>query len=233
MMIQLTCLAHRGASGHAPGNTLSSICKALDMGCNWVEVDVQRTGDDLAVIHDRRLPEGLAGGGLVTETPWETLRALNVGQGERIPSLREVFDCVDGRAGVNVELKSAGCVAPVAALIREYAERFGMQRFLVSSFNHRWLRMMRETAPDIRVGALIAGLPEELSACAERLGAWSLHSSLEFTNADLVEDAHRRGLRIYVYTVNHHGDIARLRDLGVDGVFTDYPERVLGSRSTT
>lgn len=233
MALRLSCFAHRGASGHAPGNTLSAIRKALDMGSDWIEVDVQRSDDELAVIHDRRLPENVAGGGLVTETPWATLRTLDAGQGERIPALREVFACVAGRAGINVELKSAGCVAPVAALIREYGVRFGMQRFLVSSFDHRWLRAMREMVPEIRLGALIAGVPEDLAACGERLGAWSLHSSLEFTDAELLKDAHERGIRVYVYTVNHVEDIARMRDLGVDGVFTDYPDRVVGTRSTT
>lgn len=221
----LICFAHRGASAQAPENTLKAVRAALALQCDWIEIDVQRAGSELVVIHDRRLMNPAGASRLITDMPFEALRALDAGRGERIPTLREVFDCVSGRAGINVEIKSEGCVEAVASLIREYAPAVGAERFLVSSFNHQWLRQLRDTAPEIPVGALITGIPQDLAACAQRLDARSIHPDIDFVNRELVQDAHRRGLSVFVYTVNLPEDFDLVRELGVDGVFTDRPER--------
>lgn len=229
-MKKLLCIGHRGAAGHAPENTLSSIEKALALGADWIESDVYAVEGKLVVIHDDRLEHTTDGSGYVLEQTLEYLRSLNAGNGEQIPFLSEVFDLVSKRAGINIELKGPGTATPTAALIREYIRHHDWQydQLLVSSFNHHELHTIKQLLPDIRIGALTASIPLNYAAFAEDLGAYSINVSLSFINQEFVDDAHRRNLKVYVYTVNHPEDLLRMKSLGVDGVFTDYPEIVTG-----
>jgi glycerophosphoryl diester phosphodiesterase len=225
------CIAHRGAMGHAPQNTLAAVSKALELGAPWIEIDVYQVDGQLVVFHDDRLDDLTNGCGYITEQSFAYLRSLEVlNSGQGIPTLEEVYVLVDGQAGLNIELKGAGTAAPVCDFINKQlaanAKRT-TEQFLISSFNHRELQQVRQLNPALRLGALHCSLPVDNARFAEQLGAYSLHSSLEFVDQELVDDAHQRGLKVYVYTVNHPDDIARMRQLGVDGVFTNYPERVL------
>jgi len=227
-MSQLLCFGHRGAAGHAPENTLAAVEKAISLGADWVEVDVYAVEGELLVIHDDRLERTTNGVGYVAEQSLEYLRSLDAGNGEKIPFLWEVFEQVNRRAGVNVELKGPGTAAPVALLIDRYAKERGWryEEFLVSSFDHHELRAIKHLQPKLRTGALILALPLEYARFAEALNAYSVHPGIECLDRAFVEDAHRRGLKVFVYTVNRRQDLARVIALGVDGVFTDYPEIV-------
>jgi glycerophosphoryl diester phosphodiesterase len=226
------CFAHRGASGHEPENTLLSIEKAISMGAPWIEVDVFAVEDELVVIHDERLEYRTNGSGYVTEKTLAYLRSLDAGKGQRIPLLREVFDLVGRRAGINVELKGAGTAVPAVKLICEYIARQSCHhdQLILSSFNHQELQIVKHLDPDIRIGALTLGIPRHYAEFAEALQAFSVHAGLAFINRDFVDDAHRRGLKIFVYTVNLPDDLSRVRAMGVDGVFTNFPELVISQR---
>ena len=230
---RLLCFGHRGALAHAPENTLKGVERGVALGADWIEIDVQLCADGRAVvIHDRRLERCTSGRGLVADTPWAALRALDAGDGERIPLLDEVFECVGGRAGLNVEIKGPGAAPEVVRVARRWVARgWPAERLLLSSFDHRQLADVRRLAPELGVGVLLAGVPLDLAACAEALGARSVNLSVDFLDAALIEDARRRALRVYVYTVNELDDIDRCRRLGVDGVFSDYPERVVRGAS--
>ena len=92
-MKKLVCFAHRGASGHEPENTLSAVEKAIELGADWIEVDVHAVKGELIVVHDERLERTTNGGrGYVTEKPLAYLRSLDAGKGQRIPALREILD---------------------------------------------------------------------------------------------------------------------------------------------
>ena len=228
-MSGLVCFAHRGARGHEPENTLRSFAKAIDLGSPWIELDVYPVEGELVVIHDLRLERTTNGTGYVFDSSLEYLRSLDAGKGERIPTLREVIDLVDNRCGVNIELKWHGAAEPVAGVVDTCCRELGWSpdHFLVSSFIHQELVRFRELLPAIRIGALTGELPLTHAAFAETLGAYSVNPTIEFISRDFVEDAHRRGLKVFVYTVDHPEDIAWMQRLGVDGVFTDFPERVL------
>lgn len=229
----MICIGHRGAMGHAPENTLASVEKAIALGAPWVEIDVYHVDGHLMVIHDDRLERTTNGSGYVTGQSYAYLRSLDAGNGEKIPTLDEVFDLVGRRAGINVELKGPGTARPVMELIAERLRQgWSREEILISSFNHRELRIARTIDPGIRIGALIVGLPLANAAFASELGAYSVHPSLEFVDREFVEDAHARGLKVFVFTVNHPEDIARMAALGVDGVFTNYPGRVLRMAET-
>jgi glycerophosphoryl diester phosphodiesterase len=225
---KLFCFGHRGACGHEPENTVRSVRKALELGADGIEVDVHFVDGHLVVIHDDTLQRTTNGHGRVSEKSFAYLRSLDAGLGERIPTLAEIFDAVNRRAVINVELKGPHTAAPVVALISEYVKDRGWRfdDFLVSSFDHAQIREAKQLCHEIRIGALIEKTPRSLAQFAEALGAWSLHVSKHCVTPALLEDAHRRGLKVFVFTINQPREIARMKMLGVDGVFNDFPERV-------
>ncbi len=227
-MNRLLCIGHRGACGHEPENTLRSVRRALDLRADGIEIDVYFVDGELVVIHDAKLERTTNGHGYVARKSFPALRALDAGRGEIIPTLREVFETVNRAAFINIELKGKRTASPVTALIREFVVRHGWryEDFLVSSFNRRELRAVGD--PKIPVGLLLTRPTRLYALSARRVRASAVNPAARFVNARFVEDAHRRGLRVFAYTVNAPAEIARLRRLGVDGVFTDFPERVVG-----
>lgn len=224
----LLCIGHRGAMGHAPENTLASIRKALEFGVSCVEIDVYCVDGQLVVFHDSRLERTTNGTGYLLEQNFTDLRSLDAGDGEKIPTLKEVFEAVHLQAGVNIELKGSDTARPVVEFISKMRDMgWSDDLILISSFDHRELAKIRQLDPRIKVGAMMVGLPVNDAAFAESLGAYSVHLSLEFIDRRFVDDAHSRSLRVFVFTVNHPEDIIKMGELGVDGVFTNYPERVL------
>ncbi|MCX7070856.1 MAG: glycerophosphodiester phosphodiesterase family protein [Gammaproteobacteria bacterium] len=225
-----TVIGHRGARGHAPENTLLAIDTGIALGAPWVEFDVQRhPSGALLVFHDLTLDRTTNGHGFLADQPLAALRALDAGGGQLIPTLQEVLDLVDQRVGVNIELKSAGGTAEaVAAVIRSQVEAgWPVEKFLVSSFHLPELWEFKQLAPEIPVGALLCGVPLDWAGCALELGAATLNLSSEFVDPRLIADAHAHGIKVYVYTVNDPVEMRLLRQMGVDGVFTDYPDRAL------
>ncbi len=220
------CIGHRGAAGHEPENTLRSIRRALELGADGVEIDVRYVDGELIVFHDARLERTTNGRGFVARKRFAELRALDAGKGEQIPTLREVFETVNRRAVINIELKGRRTAGPVEALIGEFVSRHGWEYgdFVVSSFHHVELRAIGNR--QIRIGLLLTRPSRLYSVSARRVRAWSVHPALRYVTARFVEDAHRRGWRVLVYTVNEPAALERMRALGVDGVFTDFPERV-------
>lgn len=225
-MGEFLCIGHRGAAGHEPENTLRSIRCALELGARGIEIDVRWVDGELIVFHDAKLERTTNGRGVVARKKFAELRALDAGKGERIPTLREVFETVDRRAVINIELKGRRTARAVEALIREFVMERGWsyEDFVVSSFMQLELRAIRDR--QIRIGLLLTRPTKLYPLSARRVRAWSVHPALRYATARFVDDAHRRGYRVFVYTVNEPADIARMRALGVDGVFTDFPERV-------
>lgn len=223
-------IGHRGAAGHAPENTLLSFDTAIRLGAQMVEFDVQRhPSGALLVIHDLRLDRTTNGRGRVADSALDYIRSLDAGGGQQVPTLEETLDLIDARVAVNVELKIAdGTADAVAAVLRKYiADGWPAEQFLVSSFHLPELENFRAAAPEIPVGVLLGGVPLDWAAAASELEAQSLNLSGEFVDPQLLADARARGLKVYVYTVNERAEMERLRRLGIDGVFTDYPERAL------
>lgn len=224
---EFTVLAHRGARGHAPENTFAAFDKALELGAKWLELDVQLHDGKLWVFHDQRLERCTDGTGWLVDHSAGALRKLDAGGGQQIPFLHEVLERLNRRASVNVELKTGdGTAAAVAIALREaLAAGWKAEQFLVSSFHLPELREFKRRIPEIALGVLLCGVPLNLAGAASQLGAQVLSLDRDFADPTLIADAHQRGLRVFVYTVNEPEDIARFRAQGVDGVFSDFPER--------
>ena len=222
-------IAHRGASGLAPENTLKAIRMALALGAGTIEIDVQLADGELWVFHDRRLERCTDGSGVLTAQSRAYLASLDAGEGEGIPTLWQVMEAIAGQAELHIELKGAQTADEVARLTRraEAELGFGPTQWVVSSFHHPELARFAALRPDIRLGALTSTIPLTLAKFAAELGAWSLNCDVDFVDQALVQDAHDRGLKVLVYTVDEPADQAMLAAIGVDGIFTNRPDRFL------
>ena len=229
MPYPLYCISHRGGSQNHTENTLGAIAESLVLGVDAIEIDVWKVGEELLVTHDRRLGISLPGQGRLLDQNPGLLREMVLGCGNRIATLAEVLDLVRDRACLNIEIKGPDCSDAIATLLRQFTTEYqlSLDQYLLSSFDHHQLYHCSQILPEVRRGALIHGLPLDYAACADALRAWSFHPDLTFVNRALVEDAHRRGLKVMVYTVNHEEDWHLMCDLGVEGVFTDFPGQLL------
>lgn len=224
----LLCIGHRGAMGYEPENTLRSIGRALELGAPCIEIDVYWVDGHLVVIHDERLERTTNGSGLVMDQTFEYLRSLDAGEGERIPTLEEVCETIGPHIGLNIELKGPGTAAPVATLIASLVERgWDRSAFLVSSYKEDELRQINQINPDIQLGVLRDKHLDDALQLALEIGALSINPSHLVVKRKLVERAHAAGLNVYVHTVNRPRELAKMYEMGVDGVFTNYPDRVL------
>ncbi len=222
-------IAHRGASGLAPENTLKAIRLALALGAGAIEIDVQLADGELWVFHDRRLERCTDGSGVLTAQSRAYLASLDAGEGEGIPTLWQVMEAIAGQAELHIELKGAQTADEVARLTRRAEAELGFAptQWVVSSFHHPELARFAALRPDIRLGALTSTIPLTLAKFAAELGAWSLNCDVDFVDQALVQDAHDRGLKVLVYTVDEPADQAMLAAIGVDGIFTNRPDRFL------
>ena len=226
-------IAHRGASGNWPENSLLAFRKALEAGAAWLELDVHLSADgEIVVLHDQDLQRTTNGQGLVGMKNFAELRGLDIGLGEKIPLLAEVLDLAAGKATVNIELKGKGVAIPVAKLLRQRLVVGGQRPadFLASSLNEGELMLFAEQLPQIRV-APVADRPDERTwALARQLDAWSVHVAKAAVNPQLIAEAQRQKRKLLAYTVNDPEQVAQLHAAGVDGVFSDFPEQLLGKQ---
>ncbi|TRO53368.1 glycerophosphodiester phosphodiesterase [Candidatus Bathyarchaeota archaeon] len=219
-------IGHRGAKGHAPENTLKSFSKAVELGCDMTELDVHLGGSgELVVIHDETVDRTTDGSGAVANHTLRELKRLDAGQGERIPTLEEVLKLLKGRIMLNIELKGLGTAEPVYELMQYVGWR--RDDLLITSFEWDMLTQYRASDPDARLGPLTYGNLKGAMNFAETVGAYSINPYYGHINAKYVEEAHTKGFKVYPWTVNNPEDIAQVIKLGVDGVISDYPDRVL------
>ena len=219
--------AHRGASADAPENTLLAVELALIQQADGIEIDVYQLGNQLVVIHDKWVSRTTNGNHSLTDYTLEKLQTLDAGQGQFVPTLWQVLQQVQGQCLMNIEVKGVHDVS----LINEYITKavnelnFKPEQFIVSSFNHHLLLAFRSIAPTIKIGALTGSNPLDHARFAEELQAYSVNADISFVDQAFVVDAHKRGLKMFAYTVDEAEDLLRLQAWGVDGVFSNGPAK--------
>ncbi|HEY5624052.1 MAG TPA: glycerophosphodiester phosphodiesterase family protein [Gammaproteobacteria bacterium] len=228
----MLAIAHRGASGHEPENTLRSVAYAIALGTDWIEIDVQFVDGELILLHDDTLDRTTNGSGIAAEQSFDYLRTLNAGKGEKIPTLIEVMDLIGARVGLNIELKGGGVVDPVATLVSDYQDRRPAWhgRIMLSSFDQSQIAELAAHERDFRLGLAFEDDAESALTRAGDLNAYSINPSMAQVTAELVAEAHAAGMKVFVFTVNEPEDIVAMQKLDVDGVFSDYPDRVIALR---
>jgi len=217
--------AHRGASFEAPENTIAAFSRALDAQADGIEIDVYPIEDEWLVFHDRYLARLTAQTGRLHDLTLAQVRTLKVFGQQPIPTLDETLDFIHGRCQVNIELKGADIKRGLTRHLRRAVEHanFQPEQLLVSSFNHHWLAQLKQDHPHQRIGALTTSCPLNYAYFAAQLDAWSVHIDVDFVTQEFVDDAHQRGLKVFVFTVDEPDDMRDLNEMGVDGIFTNHP----------
>lgn len=219
--------AHRGASADAPENTLLAVDTALAQQADGIEIDVHQLGNDLVVIHDRWVSRTTNGSRPLSEYTLEELQTLDAGQGQFVPTLWQVLQQIHGQCLINIEVKGVHDVSLIDVCIKKAVNQlnFKLEQFIISSFNHHLLLAFKSIAPTIKIGALTACNPIKHAHFAQELQAYSVNVEISFIDQAFVIDAHRRGLKIFVYTVDEPEDLLKLQTWGVDGVFSNGPAK--------
>jgi glycerophosphoryl diester phosphodiesterase len=217
-------IGHRGAAGHAPENTLAALEQATKLGVDLVEFDVRRSSDGaLVLVHDRTVDRTTNGQGSVESLPLSVLCGLDAGGGEQIPLLEEALACLNGRAGAMIELKVAGIAAEVCAVVQ--AAHF-QGPVIYASFFHDDLLTVRNLKLDAHTLALLEGVPVHPTAFAIDANATHAGLALDSVTPANVQALQAHGIKVFVYTVDEPEDIDRLKRLGVDGIISNFPERI-------
>jgi glycerophosphoryl diester phosphodiesterase len=220
---------HRGAAGLEPENTLRSFVRAAEVGADGVELDVRLKEGRLLVCHDDTVNRCTNGSGPLSSLELEQIRNLDAGKGEKIPFLEEVFTTLPESLFINIEIKHTQEIEKTTAAVAEVIANFPRVQVLVSSFQHEALECFREHNKMTRVAPLFQKNTNDMLDIAKSLKAWSLNISRKIISTELVEKIHEAGYKTYVYTVNKPQEASRLIDWGVDGLITDFPDRLINN----
>ena len=223
-------IAHRGASGELPENTLPAFERAVEQQADMIEVDLHTTRDGEVVIrHDAEL-ESLGGAGEIGGATGAEVRGLDAGAGARVPLLDEMLDGFAHRIPFNLELKIGGggrYPGMEEVAVAAVRSRGVLDQTLFSSFYEDVLEALRAVGPKVRIAVLVAeAWPAGMFERALRLRAEAVNPFHRLVDAELVRRAHGEGMMVYPYTVDEASHMERLLDLGVDGLFTNHPERM-------
>lgn len=228
--------AHRGASGYAPENTLPAFQKAIELGANGIELDVQMTKDgELVVCHDETIDRTSNGSGWIKDMTLAKLKSLDFSCGQKdfagvtIPTMREVFELLAPTdLIINIELKTGIVFYPgmVEKLLELSSECGFSDRVIYSSFNHYTVKHIREIAPKAKLGFLYADGTIDMPSYAIKHGVQALHPALyNIQFPGLIDECHQKGLAINVWTVNEEEHLELCCKAGVDAIITNYPDR--------
>ena len=214
-------MGHRGAPADEPENTLRSFSRALAVGVAAVELDVQLTKDGrLAVIHDETLDRTTNGRGLVKDFTLAELQRLDAGRGEPIPALEDVFDLVQGKAHLVVELKQPEAAG---ALLDFFQERQAFESATVISFWHPALKALKEAEPRLCTGVLMVGCPADPVGLARAANSDALILQYAYVTPELVAAAHAAGLLVYVWNIDDVDTLKPYLTMHLDGIGSNRP----------
>ncbi len=222
-------IGHRGAMGHETENSLASVKKAIELGVDMIEIDVFRIkSGEIVVFHDNTVDRLTQGSGNIEAYTLDDLKPLYLEGGHKIPTLKEVLDLIDNKVALNIELKGANTSKQVNAIMQEYIKdhRWSPGNFIISSFNWSELEEMRRLNTDVRIAILTEDNPLGALQIAKELRAEAVNPDFKDLNADVAKEIKEAGFKIYPWTVNEPGDIDRVKSYGVDGIITNYPERI-------
>jgi glycerophosphoryl diester phosphodiesterase len=228
-MNQMLKIGHRGAKGYAPENTLIAFQKAIDLGADGIELDVHLSVDgELVVIHDETIDRTTNGKGTVNQLPLKVLQSFLIENSHKIPTLEEVFELVNRQVFINIELKDHETVQKVVALIQKYIleKNWKYSDFLVSSFDWNALQEVAFLDEKIAIGVLTETDLNLAFTFAKFIKAKSIHPDFQFLNSENTTKMQKKGLLVIPWTVNETSDIQKMKALKVDGIISDFPDRI-------
>ena len=228
---KIMVVAHRGASGYAPENTLSSMQKAIDLGADMSELDVQETSDGkIIVLHDASLKRTSGVDKNIWETKYSDLKDLDIGswfsdeyKNEPVPTLQQIIDLIKGKMKLNIELKANGHEKKLAERTSKIVEDNNfLDQVIFTSFKFAEIDKVRELNKKAKVGYLFSKLPKDVDVFNANVDLLSAHYKI--VDKEFMKKAKAAGKEVAVWTVNKPGDLKRMIDLGVDAIITNYPD---------
>lgn len=231
VVVSLMIVGHRGASGHAPENTIPAFEKAIELRADAVELDIQSDKNGVPVVlHDRNLERTAS-----VKRDADTMTAQEMAK-YHIPTFAEVLQLAKGRLTVFTELKAGNEEAVAQAIHAAVAEGWTYEQLPVISFDHDQLKRLKAAHPAIVTGAtfsrdMLESIPRDTQAeymvsIARALGASAINPDYRLVNGEVVREAHRAGLKVNVWTVNSTRDIKTMIAFRVDAIMSDFPDRV-------
>ncbi|NQZ22390.1 MAG: glycerophosphodiester phosphodiesterase [Colwellia sp.] len=229
-------IAHRGASGEFPENTLLAFEQAIIQQADGIELDARyhHQSGQFLLLHDDYISDENGEEFHYNDITLSSLLTMTVGS-QPITTLGNALTAIDGRCLVNIELKVASTkstdlkeiTSALHLLFSNFIQKqhFCNSQLVISSFNHHLLARIDQEFPQLNTAALIACCPLQLAKFAQDLGAQSINPSINCLHNALIEDAHQKGIEVWVYVVDRKRDIARCLQLGVDAIFTNHPNR--------
>ena len=228
-------IAHRGASGYAPENTMAAFSKAIEMGAEGIELDVHLSRDrSLIVMHDEYVNRTSNGNGLIRDMTLRELKKLDCGSwygeefsGSQIPTLEEVLELLKNWDGIlNIEIKDGSDFYPgiekkVINTIRMF---YFEEKVIFSSFNHYSIRDIKSNASYLKAGLLYGEKLYEPWNYARSVGAEALHPPFYLVDENLMNCCRTNNITVNTWTVNEECEMRKLVKFGVDGIITNYPD---------
>lgn len=228
-MNKLLIIGHRGTKGYEPENTLISFQKAIDMKVDGIELDVHLSSDgEIMVFHDETLDRMTNGKGNISQYSLSELKDFQIKNENQIPTLKEVFDLVDKKCFINIELKVNTATKPVLDLIEDYIanKNWNYEHFQISSFDWNLLKEVSEINPEIFIGVLTQNDLDSAIAFAKTINAKSINPDFILLSAENTETIKDKGFQIFPWTVNETADIEKIKSFKVNGIITDFPDRI-------
>lgn len=222
-------IAHRGAKGYEPENTLKSFQKALDLNADGIELDVHLSADGhIIVMHDETIDKMTNGKGDINTFSLSELKSFLIADKYQIPTLNEVFDLIDKKCFINVELKNADTSKQVVSLIETYIEEkeWKYEHFIISSFDWNALQEVHNLNPKIPIGVLTEENIHTALAFAESIKAKAIHPDYHLLTPENVKEIQEKGFLVLPWTVNIEDDIQKIKSYKVDGIISDFPDRL-------
>lgn len=213
-MSKAVIIGHRGAAKH-PENTVPAFEAALEAGADGVELDVRKSGDGLLVV----IHSSVVGSRTVQSTPYEKFKKLR--GGHQVPLFEDVLKQFGRQTTLDIELKEEGIEAQAVELIKQYTDP---EKMVVSAFDTNSLLKVHELLPEVQLGFIYNRTQDEESR--HNCPVSVVIPQFRLASRELIEEVHDEGLKVWAWTVNDNAEIKRLLTLGVDGLITDYPEKV-------
>ncbi len=218
-------IGHKGASSIAPENTLKSFQKAIELKADYVEFDIHLTKDgEIVIIHDSDTFNATGVKGLINDMTLDQIKSLDAGEGEKIPTLRELISIARKKMGLQIEIKSTNLLDKLINILRE---KHLISTSIVSSFILGELLKLKLLEPSVKVGLLLSEdmvrpklIKRKIKKVAEN-NFYSIHPPFDTTDKEIVDFAHSYGLKVIVWTVNDREIMEKLIEIGVDGIITD------------
>ncbi len=222
-------IGHRGAKGYVPENTIISFQKAIELGCDGIELDVHSSFDgEIMVIHDEKIDRTTNGRGFVNQMNLSELKTFKIDNKHEIPTLEEVFELINHNFFINIELKSYETVEKVIKIVEKYIleKRFSYSNFIISSFDWNALQQVRFLNNEIQIGVLTATDLDLAFAFAKFIKAKTINPYFHLLNEENVAKIQEKGFEIHTWTVNEIQDIEKIKALKVDAIISDFPDRI-------